>query len=328
MRVVFLTLLFAFVWMTSFSQKISYSIPEGYESDITKEDYKKIVDIAVPIVSKRYKITQVKDGTIELKKGQDMQAFNLHNLIAKCVEVTDKSVWNKIIEEHFDKIFSSIDEQKKIDPAKFETVRSYLSLRVYPNETINQRGGIANFLTRTDIEGTSTMLMLDLGGAFTPVQRQYFKLWKKDSSEVFRIAQDNVNQHTIEKVTQEFEMDSSKIEISLLGNEDYAASYALDLIHNSPELVGQWGSVVAIPNKGLVNLCKVSPQKPLDFVKFIQYTRQLINQYYDEHEQPVSREFYWYYKGKFTMITVMTTPDGSINVISPPGLTDLMTEEK
>lgn len=323
-----LAILLLMIAFHSFGQKITYNIPEGYEKDITKDDYKRLVDIATPIVGKRYRIDYVKDGTVYLNKGQEMEAFNLHNLILKCVAVKDKSQWPNIIQIHFENIFSSIDEQKKIDPENFETIKKYLGLRIYPAEVIKQRGGVGSLVARTDLEGTYTLLMLDLPGTFSPVQKDLFTLWKKDMSEVFKIAQSNTNQQKIEKVTQTFDIDGAKIEISFLGNEDYAASYALDLMNNSPELVGQWGSAVAIPNKGLVDICKISKDKPVDFVKFIQRTKSMIEESFSQHEQPVSDQYFWYYKGKFTRINVVTQQNGNINVIAPLGLAELMTEKK
>lgn len=314
--------------MTSYAQTINYSIPNGYEKDITKDDYRNIVDVAVPIISKRYNIDFVKEGTIKLKAGQDIQELNLHNLIGKCLMVKDKSQWNKIIQEHFDNIFSSIDEQKKIDSENYETIKKYLSIRIYPKQTVTQRGGIASFVVKTDLDGTYTLLMLDLPGAFTPVQKQVFQLWKIDTSEVFRIAQQNVNKQQVEKVTRKFDIEGSFVEMTFLGNEDYAASYALDLVNNSPDLVGEWGSVVAFPNKGLVDICKISKDQPLDFVKFIQKTKPIIEKSYSEHPQRISDQYFWYYKGKFTLISVLTDAKGCINVISPFGLTELMTGKK
>lgn len=325
------TSLFLFLTLfqiVTFAQKITYNIPEGYENNISKEDYKKIVDLAVPIVAKRYSIDIVKDGTIFLKRGQEMQALNLHNIIGKCVSAKDKSQWDKVVEGHFENLFSSIDEQKNIDPENYETIKKYFSLRIYPAEVVNQRGGPSSLIVKTDLQDTYTLLMLDLPGAFTPVQKEMFAGWKKDTSEVFRIAQHNVNKQQIKKVTQKFDIDGTNVEISFLGNEDYAASYALDLINNSPAMVGEWGSVVAMPNKGIVDICKISRDKPLDFVKFIQRMKARVEQSYQEHEQPISDQFFWYYKGKFTRINVIEQPNGNINVISPLGLSELMTEKR
>jgi hypothetical protein len=138
----------------------------------------------------------------------------------------------------------------------------------------------------------------------------------------------NINNQEIEKVVDSFDIDGSEIEIIFLGNEDYAASYALDLMNNSPELVGEWGSVVAMPNKGLVDICKIHGDKPADFVKFIQVTKPLVKKSYQEHAQPISDQYFWYYKGQFKKISVFTNPDGSINVVSPAGLTALMARDK
>lgn len=311
-----------------FCQKMDYSIPKGYEKGIDKKDYRMIVDASVAVISQRYQIERVADGTIYLKAGQDMKAFNVHNLIAKCLLVKDKDHWEQVVQDHFEKMFSSIDEQKKINPADFQTVKQYLSLRIYGQDFIEQRGGSEKFVIRTDLEGAYTMLMLDLPGAFIPVDKPVFEGWQKTESEVFALAQSNVNQQPIDKVTKSFQVDNAEVEIIFLGNEDYAASYALDLIHNSPELVGQWGSVVAMPNKGLVNVCRISREKPIEFIKFIQLTQATVEQYYSQHPQPISDQYYWYYNGKFTRIQVTATAEGTINVLAPMGLSELMSVKK
>lgn len=328
MRKVTLLLLLAIFQTLSYGQKIDYTIPSGVENDISKDDYKTIVDIAIPIVQKKYKIEFIKEGTIQLANGQGMQAFNLDNLVLKCVDVTNKTLWKDLIQDHFNQIFTSIDERKKIDPKNFETVKKYLSIRIYPKETVLQRGGIETMVLKTDLENTYTLLMLDLPGAFTNVDRKMFDLWEKDTSEVFKVAQANINKQVVEKVTQKFNIDGNEIEVSFIGDENYAASYALDLPNNSPELIGEWGSIVAIPNKGLVNICKVSKDKPLDFVKFIQRTKSMIEKSFIEHPQPISKNYFWFYKGKFTRVNVQTDTDGQINVIAPIGLAELMTSKK
>jgi len=328
MRIIPLLLLLLVSTISSIAQKITYDPPQGYESLISKDDYKKIVDLAVPLVQKRFAIDNIKNGSIELNKGQEIKTMNLNNLVRNCISESDKSKWKAIIEEYFNSIYATLDEQKKFDPNNFEAVQKYLSIRIYPTETIMQRGGIDKLIVRTDIEGTYSVLMLDLPGSFSPVSKMNFDKWKKDSAEVFKMAQANINQQPVGKVTKQFDIDGSNIEISFLGEENYAASYALDLINNSPELVGEWGTVIAVPNKGLVDLCKVSESHPVDFVKFIQRTKVLVEKSYNEHQQPISDHFFWYYKGKFTKINVTQEANGNISVLSPQGLTELMTTSK
>ncbi len=328
MRFFLLLLAILLVTYRSPGQTIDYAIPRGYEKQIDKKDYRRIVDAAVAVIAQRYQIDFVRKGTIQLKGGQDMQAFNLDNLILKCAGTPDKSKWESVIEQHFQNLFAALDEQKKINPADFQTIGKYLSLRIYGQAFLQQHGGAANFVVRQDLEGTITMLVLDLPGAFVPVEKTVFDGWQKTQSEVFAMAQSNVNGQKVEKITKTFEVNPGEIEVAFLGNEDYAASYALDLANNAPELVGEWGVVVAMPNKGLVNLCKISPRQPLDFVKFIQFTKAAVERFYAQHAQPISDQYFWYYGGKFTRINVVTDANGNINVIAPVALGMLMSEKK
>src|SRR6187200_592741 len=100
MRITILIVLVSFFQTTIQGQKIAYNIPEGYENKISNDDYKKIVDMAIPIIAKRYLIDNVKGGTIYLKKGEEMQALNLHNIIGKCLAVKDRSQWDKVVQGH------------------------------------------------------------------------------------------------------------------------------------------------------------------------------------------------------------------------------------
>ena len=176
------------IYIATFGQTISYDIPAGYEKDIRPEDYRFLVDTSVAVVADRYQIEFVKEGTIQLVKGQRLQALNLHNLILKCVAVKDTTAWPAIIREHFKAVFRSLDEQQKIDPTNYEGIRKYPSIRIYPQEMVDQRGGAAAFVSRVDLEGTYTVLMLDLPDAFTPVQAPIFDGWKKAWSPFARSA--------------------------------------------------------------------------------------------------------------------------------------------
>src|SRR6218665_346217 len=228
-------ILFLFFSLGSLAQEINYEVPDDYKSDISKEDYKKIVDLSVPIVAKKYAIDNVKDGTITLKKGQDISALNLDNLILRCVQIKNKSTWDKVVQEHFKNLFADIDTQRKINPKNFESVKQYLSVRIYPTETIDNNGGSSLFVWKHDLEGTYTLLMLDLPNSFIPVEKSIADLWGKDEKELFRMALANINKQPMNKQTRAIPFEGNKIEVSFIENENYAASYVLDLWNNTPE---------------------------------------------------------------------------------------------
>jgi len=322
--------LFAFlIVITSFNlyaQNIDYSFPEGYENEISQKEYKYLVNESVKAITQNYKIASITEGVVTLEEGQDYSVVNLHNLILKCSEI-DKEKWSELINYHFDSMYKSIEKQKELDPNKFETLVDYFSIRIYQESFVKQNGGTDNLIVKKHLDGTLSLLMLDLPSTFSPIQKDMFDLWNKTADEVFQIAQKNVNKQEFTKATETIKINGQKIDVSFIENEDYGASIALDLKNNVPEFVGEWGSVIAIPNKGIVDICKVSKEKPLDFVLFIQKFKPIVEQFYNQHPQPISTDFYWYYGGQFTRINVIDN-NGEINVISPVELTELMTEKK
>ncbi len=315
--------------VTSFmlcAQKIDYSFPEGYENEISKKDYKHLVNQSVEAISENYKITSIQKGVVQLEEGQDYTVVNLHNLIVQCSKL-EKNKWAEFIQSHFSSMYESMEKQKQLDPNNFESLVDYISIRIYQEAYITQNGGTDNLVVKRDLEGTLSLLMLDLPSTFTPIQKEMFDLWNKTVDEVFEIGQRNVNKQEFIKATESIDINGQKIAIHFIENEDYGASLALDLATNAPEFVGEWGSVVAIPNKGIVNICKVSRDKPLDFMLFIQSFKPVVEQFHNQHPQPVSTDFYWYYNGAFTKINLVEN-NGQWNVISPMGLTELMTEQE
>ncbi|MBB3699221.1 hypothetical protein KMW28_26125 [Flammeovirga yaeyamensis] len=306
------------------AQEKNYIIPEGYEEYISQKDYKFLVDKSVKIISKNFKVEKVKEGTIYLEDGQAYSLVNLHNLIMKCHQM-DKKEWTPLLKAHFQSMTTSIDEHKNNDFTDFVTAKKYLSIRIYPKEFVQSNGGVETLITREDLEGTYSVIMLDLPSSFSPLMKSDTENWNISKEEIFKYAQENVNKQEILKETHPIEVNNSTINVSFIGNEDYAASIALDLEKNAPEFVGEWGCVLAIPNKGIASLCKISKDNPVDFVLYIQKFNLITDQFYNEHPQPVSKDFYWYYKGKFQKIQLVIE-DNTIQVINPLGLTKLMGE--
>ena len=141
MRTALLLCLFIITALTPRAQKITYD-PPSLPQPITQADYKYIVDTAVAVVSTKYKIEKVEGGAIHvIDDRQQPGTLNLDNLILKCLAEPDKTAWSGIIKDHFDKLFTSIDQQRALDPANYETVKKYLSIRIYPKETVDAHGG-------------------------------------------------------------------------------------------------------------------------------------------------------------------------------------------
>ncbi|HEV8507527.1 MAG TPA: hypothetical protein VGQ53_19080 [Chitinophagaceae bacterium] len=77
MRILNVLALFVGISIFSFSQTVDYTIPPGFEKEINRDDYKKIVDRSVAEISKRYAIDNIKEGTVYLKKTRNCKLLTL-----------------------------------------------------------------------------------------------------------------------------------------------------------------------------------------------------------------------------------------------------------
>jgi peroxiredoxin len=217
--------------------------------------------------------------------------------------------------------------QEKPDPTNYETIKRSLSLRIYPKELVDAHGGADPLVTRVDLEQTYTVLMFDFPGGFTPVTSGMFREWHKNVAEVFQAAQANVDSANVARVSKSFALQDSAVEVNMLVEKDYAASYALDLGHNAPDLVGEWGCVVAMPFKGLVAVYKIDKGDRLSWTRFIRLTQPFIEKSYQEEPQPISDQYFWYYRGKFTRIGTYVE-NGVYHVAPPQGLAELLVQDQ
>jgi len=217
--------------------------------------------------------------------------------------------------------------QEKPDPANYESLKKYLSLRIYPKEFVDAHGGTAPLITRVDLENTYTVLVFDLPGGFTAVTNGIFDTWHKNIAEVFQAAQANVDSSEVSRVSKTFALQDSTVEVNMLVEKNYAASYALDIEHNAPDLVGEWGCVVALPFKGLAAVYKINKGDRLDWTRFIRLTQPFIEKSYQEQAEPISDQYFWYYKGKFTRIATYTQ-NSIYHVVPPDGLAELLVHDQ
>lgn len=312
------------------AQQIDYAVPSDFSDAIPANEYGQLVDESVRLIRQRFTVTSVQGGTVFLKDsagvGSGMR-INLDNVVLKWIALADQADRLLMVQGHFDNLFSSLTEQAETNADDFASVRDKLALRIYPVGSLPRLGGAGNLVCREDLEGTQTVLVLDLEGAFVPVRREQFRKWKTTEAYAFEAAQQGVNKQDVQVVKADAPTPSGPVALYLLGNEDYAASYVLDLQRNKPELVGEWGSVIAVPNKGIADIHPIRKEKAIDFVLFIQTLLPVVEKFHAEHPQPISMEFFWYYKGRFKKIDVRRDATGTVIVTTPIGLADLMAAE-
>ena len=324
MRTLLIALLVLCPLLGLFGQSIDYSVPKDLQKKISSEDYNKILGQSLAAIRQRMTVTGVKSGAIDIVLGDKSNTLYIDVLVGECLKAKSKADWSKIIKAHFDDMFAGIDMVKTLDRKDFDAVGRYLSLRIFADTYVEKVLGLDKVMARKDLEGTYTVLMLDLPSGFEVVDTANFNAWKKGPTEVFSMAQSNINGIGPEKTKQELNASGNKLSVTTITDDDNAASYALDLGTNSPELVGDLGAVLAVPGAGSVTVLKLTKEQPRDFQKFIEASKGANDKAFTSQAHPISRQFYWYYQGKFTVIDLQAAADNKLTIIAPSALSALL----
>jgi len=300
------------------------------EYNLTDSEYNQIVRLTMDVVADYFVIKEFKDGCIILEPGQEATEVRIHNVVIKCVNIANRTMWPEVVADHFEEVFIALKKHKHTSEEDYESIKDKLSLRIYPAESIAKHGGPSAFVAKIDLEGTYTVLMIDTPKAFMTVPNNDFLRWNKSAEEVFDTARRNVNKMPVETFREEYDFNGEPLTVFFIGNEDCAASHILDLANNQPLMVGELGAIVAVPNKGLATVFRM--EKPyegeeifLNMARHIQSTIQFVQNEHAKQGHPVSDNFYWYFNGSFS--TIKVSFENEAIVINPPkALSDIILE--
>jgi uncharacterized protein YtpQ (UPF0354 family) len=299
------------------SSHIDRTIPDFYKEIINQKEYELILDFAMDSVKAFGEIKSIGEGTITLKnptdENSDMQ-FHLDNLVRKC-KTYDPKDWQEVIDEHFKKCMINPDKAKYIYK-DFDYACDFIKFAVRPKSMFEN---VEDFVYQIDIPETCTFLILDYDDAFHYVRRADIKEWEKSEKELFEIAFNNIN---IEKLDIKGLLWNDKYEVISFFSSDFSASYIVDLENNAEFAIGEFGSVVGIPSKGTAF---AHPLNGNTAIAFIASFDELLNQFYNNDEVPITNHYYWYYEGNYEMFHERIK-DGHKHIVLPPNLEQLFIE--
>lgn len=276
-------------------KKIDSKRPPAFKALISKEAYKKIIDLAIKHAENIGTIQSIHEGVMIIadKVTKTERTIELNNIVRRC-KATEGKHWDKILYYHF--------QQLIVNPAKlnffykdFEFAEPYLKIFVLP---AYDRDNLNDLVYRTDLPNTHTFLILDYDEKFHYVNQQKSVAWGKTTTELFDIAQANI---ALEKIEIDQFIWKDKFEVFSLFNGDFSAAFILDLAKNATYAIGKYGAIVSMPTKGAVFL---HPLQSNTVVDFIQSFKEVVDSFYREDEEPIIRDFYWFYEGVFNIISM------------------------
>lgn len=297
------------------AQTVDYRLPSRYVDVLIPKEYQKVVDYTLAYLNTRGTIESLNNGIIHFQTNGEQYDLGLDNVVRKCANQTDRSLWRAIVERHFDNYFLLEQNISKLSMEVFDSVKNNLCVRFYPINNSKQFGAEwqNSMVTRCDLPNVYSVLMLDVAGGFVSIDQQQIALWQQNSDTLFRIALDNMQQHSPKIVYTQWTNSQPYFQFA---ETNYAAVAALNLPYFIPDQVGKYGTVFAIPTKGLLMGYPIND--PESFKHFIRYVYPAVTYFHADQPGAITTDFYWYYDQKFEKIQLKALPDQDTFSVETP----------
>ena len=253
---------------------------------------------------------------IEMEDSSSIRSeMNIQNLIRYCLEYYENK--EELVKEFIDNLLESFrnsiekTEEKKI----FDLNKEYIGIRFihedyFPEELWNES---IKFLKIGDIW---LILFLDQEKYTRTITEDEAKYWKKSKAELFEIGYENMlkkYQYTTELV------DIQNIPVYVIDQEHYFGSLILLELCERNNLMGKYGSVMAVPNMHETFIYPIE-NKGIKNVTDC-FLRLAVFRY--EKPRPFTRNLFWYYNEKFHVLQVEKI-ENAINFFPSRDFSDLL----
>ena len=270
-----------------------------WASFFTAEQYAVFLECVHRHFAERNTRVSIDEGVLRLKAATE-GAFGLLNLAQIC-RAAEEHDWPRIVQEHFDEVLAAYEgvgaPEARI--ADFEAVSDRVAVRVWPEGLLAELGRKPDemLIWRSDMEGTVTVLVLDLPTSVKNIRPDEAAPWGKSTGDLFALGLANLPKLCTPRVVLH-DLPNGQPSRLLTGDELYVASYAL-LLDGFPECVGTHGALVGVPNRHAVISC---PIEDLRIVGALGVTIQAVCAMAQQGPGTITDNVYWYRDGKFTQL--------------------------
>lgn len=244
--------------------------------------------------------------------------YGLQNLAQVCYQA-EPETWTEVISHHFQTIHQAEAEGRAIEEklADFAAVAPFLAVRLYPDSYLHQIGP-DKAVASIDLEGTATMLVLDLENAIRTVGADDTKPWGKSSYELIRLGLNYVRETSNVEVS-DFQL-TDELSVKIISGDSFFASTMVLLLEEFPECLGLYGTLVGVPHRHAAILY---PIQNLDVIKAVNVLIPLVRGLYNEGPGSISQNLYWYRHQKFINLPYRETRK-TLQVSPPAEFTDMV----
>jgi hypothetical protein len=200
-------------------------------------------------------------------------------------------------------------------PEDFEKAARYLALRIYRQDFISSFK-LEEFVYRKDLEGTITMLVLDLPDSVESLLKADIEKWQRTPDELYARALDNMK--------EKFPRETERLENNLLqlsGDDIFITSEAL-LWEMHKHCLGQYGVIFCLPNRHSLVCQPINSDLDVEFglQVMIPYAE---NTFDESLETGLTRHIFWHYEGKNELIYTYYGPN-RLKYVLPTALEEMV----
>lgn len=183
------------------------------------------------------------------------QDCGLDNVAQLCRQMPENE-WALVIAEHFDRLANAARETDELNAHEhdFEWMATKLRVRLYPADMqLAEDVPTGEWGTwREDLEGTRSMLVVDLPSTVVSVRSELPKRWGRRRDELFARAMQNVAAECpVEVESVEIDRQQGVRATVLSADHVFVASHALRL-DAWPQVIGAHGTLFCVPNRHIL----------------------------------------------------------------------------
>ena len=284
------------------------AVPD-WASFFSLAQYERFNELVLADFTRRGQTASLRDGCAFVEGAESGQG--LQNLAQTCHMAGDEALWPTVIRDHFERLERTMAQLESFQKnmADFEAAKPFLTVRLYPADHAEQAGP-DNLVLRHDLEGTVTVLALDLPDAVMTVSPSMAKAWERPAEELFATALDWLRADATAETGQ---TDLGGVKLYMVASDGfYAASQVLRL-KELDGFVGSFGALVGVPHRhGLL----AYPIEGAGVLPALQKLLPAVRNMYQQGPGSISPDLFWFHDGAFTRLPV--TVEGKNLVFAPP----------
>jgi hypothetical protein len=266
------------------------------------------------------------NGVVHYSRNHNIRlTLGLATLADSCAK-SSPSAWPSLIDAHLTKVFFQHDDLKSRLPDldDFSAVRPFLSLQFFPDD--NSQSPIDRLVTRPDLPGLATTLILDLPDSAATIPPEQAACWGISREELFNIALENLDQKRPRPNMVAVQVKDIGFFTVTEGPEFTTPPHVL-LLHRYRKMHGPGGTLVTVPtvrhflSLNLPDLSNPDPSIP----RLARMMLAMSDKRTESNSRPLTQRLYWNKGSTFTEIPHTNDPLHA-RFTPPPDLQILLPE--